>query len=140
MSDNVIKVFFSSVITALSYILGGFDVALQSLIVVIVIDYITGIIKSYKLKKLDSKVGFIGILKKICFLLLVAVAVVVDRIADTDGLIRNFVIYYLIANEGLSIIENLGQIGIPIPDKLRKALEQLKGENKEKDKEVKNEL
>ena len=120
--------------------MGGFDVALQSLIVVIVIDYITGIIKSYKLKKLDSKVGFIGILKKICFLLLVAVAVVVDRIADTDGLIRNFVIYYLIANEGLSIIENLGQIGVPIPDKLRKALEQLKGENKEKDKEVKNEL
>lgn len=130
--DNIIKIVFSSIVSALSFALGGFDATLQSLIIVIIIDYITGIIKSYKTKELSSKVGFFGILKKICFLFLVAIGVVVDRVTNANGLIRNFVIYYLIANEGLSILENLGNIGVPIPDPLKKALQQLKKDNNKK--------
>ncbi len=130
--DNIIKIVFSSIVSALSFALGGFDATLQSLIIVIVIDYITGIIKSYKNKELSSKIGVFGIIKKVCFLFLVAIGVVVDRVTNANGLIRNFVIYYLIANEGLSILENLGNIGVPIPDPLKKALQQLKKDNNKK--------
>lgn len=130
--DNIIKIVFSSIVSALSFALGGFDATLQSLIIVIIIDYITGIIKSYKNKELSSKIGVFGIIKKVCFLFLVAIGVVVDRVTNANGLIRNFVIYYLIANEGLSILENLGNIGVPIPDPLKKALQQLKKDNNKK--------
>lgn len=107
-----------------------------------VIDYLTGISKSYYNRTLNSNKGFRGIVKKISMLGIVAIAVIIDRIIGNTGIIRNFTIYYLIANDGLSILENLGEMGIIVPDFLKKRLEQLKdmkegNENNAKRKEIK---
>ena len=125
----------SMITTAFVYIIGGIDVALISLLIAIVIDYISGLIKAYVLKELSSKVGFKGILKKFGILLIVALSVIVDKIAGQTGAIRTLVIYYFVANEGLSILENLAQSGLPIPKVIKKALIALK-ENSEEEKWV----
>lgn len=124
--QSVIKSFFSAVATTLLFIFGGWDIALQSLVIVMIIDYLTGISKSYVAETLNSNKGFKGIVKKLAMLGLVAIAVIIDRLIGDTGLIRNFIIYYLVANEGLSIIENLGQMDIIVPEFLKKKLEQLK--------------
>ena len=119
--------------TALVYLLGGFDVALDCLLIVIVLDYISGMIKAYNTKVLSSRIGFRGILKKVGVLIIVMLAVLIDRVTGNTGAIRSLVIYYFVANEGLSILENLGQAGLPIPKSIKNALKVLKnqGEGKE---------
>lgn len=119
----------SGISTALIYLLGGFDVALNCLLIAIVLDYVSGLIKAYNTKTLSSRIGLRGLLKKLGILILVMVAVVVDRVTGNSGAIRTVIIYYFVANEGLSIIENLGAAGIPIPKFLKKALKALKKEN-----------
>ena len=124
------------------YIFGGLDIALQCLLVVIALDYITGMIKGYKNAKLDSKVGILGIMKKIGILCLVALAVVIDKATANSGIIqagvlRSTVIYYLVANEGLSIIENLADIGILVPEFLKNRLNQMKKVEEKTTKEAK---
>lgn len=116
--------------TGLVYLLGGFDVALTCLLIAIVLDYVSGIIRSFIKKDLSSKVGFRGVVKKVSILLVVMLAVLVDRVTGETGTIRTLVIYYFVANEGLSILENLGQAGIPIPQTIKKALKSLKKESK----------
>ena len=116
--------------TGFIFLLGGVDVALTCLLVAIVLDYISGIMKAYVNKQLSSQIGFKGIVKKVGVLLIVMLAVLVDRVTGETGAIRTLVIYYFVANEGLSIIENLGQAGVPIPESIRKALKALKKENK----------
>lgn len=112
------------------YLLGGFDVALMCLIVAIAIDYVSGVIKAFVKKELSSRIGLTGLLKKVGVLLVVMIAVVIDRVTGNTGMVRNLVIYYFVANEGLSVIENLGQAGVPIPQSIKKALNALKKENK----------
>lgn len=119
----------SGISTALIYLLGGFDVALNCLLIAIVLDYVSGLIKAYNTKTLSSRIGFRGLLKKLGILILVMVAVLVDRVTGNSGAIRTVIVYYFVANEGLSIIENLGAAGIPIPKFLKKALKALKKEN-----------
>ena len=126
---DIINTFISILGTMFVYIYGGLDVALQCLIIAIILDYLTGLIKSYINKSLSSSIGFKGILKKIGILILVALAVLVDRITGETGAIRTLVIYYFVANEGLSIIENLGEAGLPIPSNLKNALDSLKDKN-----------
>ena len=109
---------------------GGIDIAMQCLLWAIVIDYISGLIKAYCTKTLDSKIGFKGLLKKVGILCIVCIAVIVDRITGESGAIRTVVIYYFVANEGLSVIENLAIAGLPIPDTIKRALKALKKENK----------
>ena len=119
----------SIVLTGLIYLLGGFDIALQSLLIVVIIDYLTGIASAIYNKQLSSKVGFIGILKKFSYFLVIALAVVIDHLTGQNGIIRTLVIYFFVANDGLSIIENLAKMNVKLPQKLIDALEQLK--NKE---------
>lgn len=119
----------SGISTALIYLLGGWDIGLYCLLVAIVLDYLSGLIKAYNTKTLSSRIGFRGLLKKLGILILVMVAVLVDRVTGNSGAIRTVIIYYFVANEGLSIIENLGAAGIPIPKFLKKALKALKKEN-----------
>lgn len=114
------------ILTTFIYLVGGLDNALQSLLIVIVLDYLTGIASALYKKQLSSKIGFKGIIKKFCYLIVVALSVVVDNLLGQSGLIRGIVIYFLFANEGLSIIENMGEMGIKLPQKLSDALEQLK--------------
>lgn len=128
--ENWISAIVSVTVTTFLWLIGGIDIAFLCLIVAIILDYISGIIKAYSTKTLSSSIGFRGILKKIGVLVLVMLAVVVDRITVNNGSIRTLVIYYFVANEGLSVLENLAQAGIPIPKKLKEALKIIKKENK----------
>ena len=112
------------------YLLGGWDIALQCLLSAIVFDYVSGMIKAFHSKTLSSKIGFQGILKKVGILLIVMLGVLVDRVTGNTGAVRTLVIYYFVANEGLSVIENLGQCGVPIPASIKKALKALNKESK----------
>ena len=117
---------FSVILTTIVYLLGGIDVALQSLLIVIVIDYLTGIASAIYNKELSSKMGFKGIIKKFSYLLVVALSVVIDNLLGQSGLIRSLVIYFFVANDGLSIVENMAEMNIKLPKKLIDALEQIK--------------
>lgn len=128
--DKIISVIFANVATVTLYVFGELDIALTCLLIAIVIDYISGIIKAYITKELSSKIGVKGILKKIGILCIVALGVLVDRITGETGAIRTLVIYYFVANEGLSIIENLAAAGVPTPASLKKALKVIRKENK----------
>lgn len=118
--------------TFLTFIFGDWDVALQCLVIAIALDYISGIIKAFINKELSSKIGVKGILKKVGILVIVALAVLIDKVTGESGAVRTLVIYYFVANEGLSIVENLGEAGLPIPDVIKKALKSLKSESKGK--------
>lgn len=132
--NEIMKEISSSIIalicTGCVYLLGGWDVSLICLVVAIAIDYVSGIMKAFVMRELSSKIGLRGILKKVGVLMVVMLAVIVDRVTGETGMIRSLVIYYFVANEGLSIIENLGQTGVPIPSSIKKALRALKKENK----------
>ena len=125
---NVINFIISGLLTFANYFLGGIDIALKSLIIVIILDYISGILSAFYNKKINSKIGLKGIIKKLCYLLVVMLAVVIDNLTLQDGLIRNLVIYFLVSNDGISIIENLGKMNVKLPKKLIDSLEQLKKE------------
>lgn len=117
----------SVLLTTIIYLLGGMDIALKSLIVIMMIDYITGVASAIYNKKLSSKIGFKGIIKKFSYLCIVALSVVIDNLISQDGVIRTLVIYFFVANDGLSIIENMAQMDIKLPKKLVDSLEQIKG-------------
>lgn len=124
--DKIISLVTSEVATIFIYLFGGIDVALTCLVVAIVLDYASGMIKAYNKKELSSKIGFSGILKKIGILILVMLSVLVDKVTGNTGAIRTLVIYYFVANEGLSIIENLSIAGVPFPKGLKEALKALR--------------
>ena len=132
--NQVMKEIIDSVLAVIAttfiYLIGGLDIALVCLLIAIILDYISGIIKAYVTKELSSKIGLKGILKKVGILLIVMLSVLVDRVTGETGAVRTLVIYYFVANEGLSILENLGQAGVPIPESIKKALKVLKKENK----------
>lgn len=127
---EVLQSIIAVVTTGLVYLLGGFDVSLMALVIAIVLDYISGVLKAYVTKELSSRIGLKGIIKKVGVLLVVMLAVIIDNVTGGTGAIRTLVIYYFVANEGLSVIENLGQAGVPIPQSIKKALKALKKENK----------
>lgn len=118
--------------------LGGWDIWLTALITTICLDILTGIIKSLLMKSnktlsggLNSKSMFEGGIKRIFGLLLVALATVLDTIISTDDTyIRVMVVSYYIANESLSILENIGACGIPLPQFLYSILDSLKNDKK----------
>jgi len=123
---TLINDIISAILTTSIYLLGGLDIALKSLLIVIVIDYLTGVASAIYNKKLSSKIGFKGIIKKFCYLLIVALSVVIDNLTGQSGVIRTLVIYFLVSNDGLSIIENMVELDIKLPDKLVDVLEQIK--------------
>lgn len=110
----------------LIFLLGGWDIALQCLLIAISLDYVSGLIKAYSTKTLSSKIGIRGLLKKVGLLIVVMIGVIIDKVTGGTGAVRTLVIYYFVANEGLSIIENLGVAGVPIPKSIKKALKALK--------------
>lgn len=86
----------SVVATTVVYLLRGFDIAIQSLLIVMIVDYLTGIASAIYNKELSSKIGFKGILKKFSYLCVVALSVVIDNLTGQSGLIRTLVIYFLL--------------------------------------------
>ena len=128
-----VQLAFSAIGGFLGYFLGGMDGFLYALIAFVVIDYITGLMVAAIQKKVSSEVGFKGICKKVLIFILVGVANIIDKqIIGNGSAIRTAVIFFYLSNEGISIIENTALIGLPVPQKLRDVLEQLKGpEDKE---------
>lgn len=116
----------SVILTTIVYVLGGWDVALISMVIVVIIDYITGVASAFYNKKLSSKQGLKGIIKKFCYFLIVALAVVIDNLLGQSGIIRTLVIYFFVANDGLSVIENMAEMDVKLPRKLVDALEELR--------------
>lgn len=124
---NWIKIIFTAVGGYLGVFLGGWDGFLYALLVFVIIDYVTGVMVAIIQKKLSSEIGFVGICKKVLIFLLVAVGYIIDsKIIGQGGVIRTAIIFFYISNEGISIIENAGLIGLPIPQKLKDVLEQIK--------------
>ena len=112
-------------LTALTYFLGGWDTSMYTLLILITVDYISGIFRAIYDKKLSSAIGLKGIIRKVGCLALVGVSAQLDYIMGHSGAIRTVVIYFFVANEGISIIENWAGMGLPIPKKLKEALAQL---------------
>lgn len=110
----------------LAYIFGAPDAWMIGLVILVVIDYVTGLIKAYISGELSSKIGFKGILKKLMYFAIVAVAVLIDNLTGAEGVLRVACIGFLIANEGVSILENCAAAGLPVPQALVKVLARLK--------------
>ena len=119
--------------TFLTFLFGDFNIALQVLVVFMIIELISGIAKACVLGKLNSNVSFKStVVKKGCMLLVLIVAVMLDRLLNTNNwMFRTLISFYLISTEGISILENIGALGVPIPQKLLNALEQLKEKDNE---------
>ena len=113
-----------------SYLYGGFDSLLMIFTGLVIIDYVSGLIASGTEGNLSSQVGFKGIGKKIMIFALIAVAHFVDQLLGNNHLIRDATIFFYMANELLSIIENAGRLGIPIPDFLKNAVNLLRNRTK----------
>lgn len=124
---NLIKTWFlylgGGCLSLTIYLIGGYDVLIKTLLVMMVIDYITGIGKGYKNKNINSNIAYKGIKKKVTVLLIVVGASQMDLILQGVG-IRALVLMFYVATEFLSILENAAILGIPIPAKLKMALEQ----------------
>lgn len=127
---NWISIAFGLVGGFFSYWLGGWDVLLKTIVFLAVVDYITGIIKAIYLRQLSSEIGFKGLLKKIVMFIVIAVAFAIQELIGGTIPLREVVIMFYIANEALSLLENAA-IFVPIPDKLRDVLLQLRDKDSE---------
>ncbi|MBI4855855.1 MAG: phage holin family protein [Acetobacterium woodii] len=134
---------FSSIFTAvvgfLTWLFGGWDTLMCVLVALMALDYITGLMVAFQNKKLSSSIGLKGLFKKVAELVVVMVAVQIDIATNQGGsYFKNIVCLMFIANEGLSILENTGNLGVPLPEALTKALKQI-GNKAETEKESEGE-
>ncbi|WP_039232440.1 phage holin family protein, partial [Clostridium novyi] len=113
-----------------NHFLGGWDTILQTLMLLMMLDYITGIICAGKDKSLSSSAGFKGLCKKIIILIIVGVGVSVDNATGANGMIRSMLIFFYASMEGISILENATRAGVPVPKQLKETLVQLREGNK----------
>ena len=119
-----------------SYLLGGWNTMIQTLLLFMVLDYLTGLIaagvfhKSSKTASgsLSSKAGFKGIAKKMVILIVICLAYHIDTMLKLNNTLYSIVVIAYIANEAISILENAIAMGIPIPKKLEEAIETMKGD------------
>ena len=120
--------------TVLTYIFGGWDTVIIVLVIFMTLDYLTGVMAAIANKELNSNVGFKGLFKKVTILIVLIVAVLLDRLLNNDTWVfRTLVAYFYIANEAISLLENSARMGLPVPQKLLDILAQLKkkGEGEE---------
>lgn len=132
--DVLIKSFIFTFGGFCGYFLGGWDTTLRVLLIMAAIDYITGVIAAGYNGELKSKVGFKGIAKKVVLFLLVGAATQADAAIGTNSAIREATIFFFIGNELLSLLENAGRMGIPLPQALTNAVEVLGGKQKQEEK------
>lgn len=118
--------------TLLTWLFGGWELGLQILIIAMILDYIMGLMCGYKGKELNSKVGFNGLKRKFTILIILILAVLLDRLIGQEWIFRTLVIYFYVAMEGLSILENAAKLDVPIPGKLKEALVQLQEKGQKK--------
>ena len=120
---NAIQLAFTAIGGWLGYFLGGCDGLIIALVVFVVVDYATGVMCAVSDKKLSSEVGFKGICRKVLIFLLVGIANVLDmEVLKTGSVLRTTVIFFYLSNEGISLLENAGHLGLPIPENVTAAL------------------
>ncbi len=118
----------------LGWFLGGYDGFIYALVALVTIDYITGVMRAFVEKQLSSEIGARGIVKKVLIFTLVGIGHTIDsQVLGSGNAIRTAVIFFYLSNEGISILENSVAMGLPIPDKLRTVLEQLRSEGSRTD-------
>ena len=115
----------------ITYLFGGWSALVQILLAFVVIDYITGVLAAAINGKLNSEIGLKGIAKKVFIFIIVACGHLADNAMGTQDIVRDAAIYFYMANELLSIFENAGEIGLPVPDILKNSIERLKGKGKD---------
>ncbi len=119
--------------TVFTWLFGTWDMALIVLISFMALDYVTGLIKGWNNKTLSSHIASRGIARKALVFVVLIVAVLLDRLANTGTWVfRSLVCYFYIANEGISLLENCAELGVPIPDKIKETLVQLKSNEENK--------
>lgn len=131
---NMIQLVFTGIGGWIGWFLGGCDGLLYALIAFVVIDYITGVFCAIEDHTLSSEIGFKGICRKVMIFLMVGIANILDVYVIGNGsVLRTAVVFFYISNEGVSLLENAGHLGLPIPEKMKAVLEQLhnRAENEE---------
>lgn len=122
---NVISLVGGVVGGVAAYCFGAWDTLIITVLILTVLDYLTGILKACTKKQLSSEIGFVGIIKKIMMYIVIAAAVIIGRLTGDLLPLREVVITFFICNEGLSLLENAAEF-VPIPNKLKEALLQLR--------------
>ncbi len=123
---NTIQLIFAAIGGWLGWFLGGCDGLLFALLVFVVVDYITGVMCAIADHSLSSEMGFKGICRKVLIFLLVGIANILDvQVIGMGSVLRTAVVFFYISNEGISLLENAGHLGLPIPEKMKAVLEQL---------------
>jgi toxin secretion/phage lysis holin len=128
---NMVSIFFGIAGGILAALFGKWDSALAGLCCLMVLDYLTGVIKAVYTKSVSSEIGFKGILKKITVLVIVALANIMQKLTGNNTAIREMVIMFYIANEGISILENIASVSTKMPQMLKNILLQLRDGNDE---------
>lgn len=132
---TTIQVAFAAVGGWLGWFMGGCDGLLYALLAFVVLDYITGVMCAIVDHKLSSEIGFKGIFKKLLIFELVGIGHIIDaQVIGNGSVLQTAVIFFYISNEGISLIENAGHLGLPIPEKLKSVLEQLHDRAEREDK------
>jgi toxin secretion/phage lysis holin len=130
-----LKYLYGSTASFFAYVFGGMDSLMAVLLILIAIDLISGFIKAWVKKEFVSSTFYMGGVKKIGILLIVALATQLDTLMAGETVVfRVAAITYYIANEGFSILENWGAMGLPLPKQLKNALAKLKEDNSDDDK------
>lgn len=128
--ENIFKSIIAFVGATASFLLGGWSPLLQVLVLFTAFDYVLGVLVAGAYGKLNSKIGFRGIAKKVAILFLVAVAYAVDTVIGDNTFTRDAVIFFYIANELISILETVGKTNLPVPEVLKKAVDTLNNKSK----------
>lgn len=131
--DRTVKTISAGLAALATFALGEPDLWLELFVLMMIVDYASGIAAAWIHHEVSSKKGFAGFLKKLMYLFIVCVAHVIDEVTGAGGVMRNLTIGFFIANEGISVLENGARCGIPIPQKLMKALAQMKDEDSKTD-------
>lgn len=113
--------------------LGGWDAILKALVALVILDYVTGVLKAIATKTLSSEIGFKGLIKKTLIFVVVATGVIVQSVIGDSVPIREIVIIFFICNEGISLLENASEF-VPIPTKLKETLIQLRDKSEKGEK------
>ena len=124
----VVKSAFGGICAVIAYLFGGTDTLFTALLAMVALDYVSGLLVAVYHDKVSSDVGFKGIIKKACLLLIVAISHLIGSSFGFED-IRSFVIGFFLANEAISILENVGNMGVKLPQKLMDVLEQIKGKD-----------
>ena len=131
---NGIQLVFAIIGGWLGWFLGECDGLMYALIAFVVADYVTGVMCAVSDKQLSSEVGFKGICRKVLIFVLVGMANILDmHVIGTGCVLRTAVLFFYISNEGVSVLENAGHLGLPIPARLLNVLEQLHEDAEQED-------